>query len=269
MKPLISSKVRQQLDVLRDELPHAILLTGQMGVGLYTIASWLAKYHGFVRTVKPQLLTKTSTVPQISIDHIRELYEITRTKQPKGLVIIIDDADSMTLAAQHSFLKLLEEPNDNIHFILTAHTPEVLLPTVRSRTQATAIPLLNTQETTKYIKSLGDFSAQKMAQLQFIAQGSPAELYRLVHDEAYFAQATARMQIIKILLAKDIYQRLVVVLAHKFTRQEALEYLALLIAVLQRRPQDNPARYIEQCLLAYEAIKKGGAPKLHFAKAVV
>lgn len=269
MKPVVSSKVQAQLDSLRDELPHATLLSGRPGVGLYTIANWLAKYHGFVRTIRPQLLTKTSTVAQISIDHIRELYEITRTKQPQGLVIIIDDADAMTLAAQHSFLKLLEEPGDNIHFILTAHTPEVLLPTVRSRTQATAIPPLDAAETTRYLKTLGDFPAQKIAQLHFIAEGSPAELHRLVNDAAYFTQANARMQIIKILLAKDKYQRLAVVLAHKFTRQEALQYLALLITILQRRPQDNPAPYIERCLHAYEAIKKGGAPKLHFAHAVV
>lgn len=48
-------------------------------------------------------------------------------------VYLIEDADTMNLAAQNAALKLLEEPPAGVYFLLCATNPTLLLPTVRSR----------------------------------------------------------------------------------------------------------------------------------------
>lgn len=48
-------------------------------------------------------------------------------------VFIIKDIDKALEGAQNKLLKTLEEPNKNVHFILTASNSNLVLPTIRSR----------------------------------------------------------------------------------------------------------------------------------------
>jgi DNA polymerase III gamma/tau subunit len=69
----------------------------------------------------------------ITIEDIRDVEELVRTKQPTSLIIVVNHADRMTEQAQNCFLKLLEEPGLRIHFVFFTHSPNKLLPTIRSR----------------------------------------------------------------------------------------------------------------------------------------
>ena len=71
----------------------------------------------------------------ISIEEIRRLEELTRTKQANDLVIIVRRADRLSENAANALLKMLEEPGDNVHFGFLTHRPAELLPTIRSRAQ--------------------------------------------------------------------------------------------------------------------------------------
>ena len=53
--------------------------------------------------------------------------------EARGKVYIFPEADTMNLAAQNAFLKLLEEPPAGVMFLLCAENREALLETVRSR----------------------------------------------------------------------------------------------------------------------------------------
>lgn len=69
----------------------------------------------------------------IPVEEIHNIEELVRTKQLQDLTIILNSAESMTEQAQNCFLKLLEEPGINIHFVFFSHSPQNLLSTVRSR----------------------------------------------------------------------------------------------------------------------------------------
>ena len=56
--------------------------------------------------------------PTIGISHIRQIIKKTALKCIKPQTLVIDQAEKMTIPAQNSFLKLLEEPPPNISFIL-------------------------------------------------------------------------------------------------------------------------------------------------------
>lgn len=57
-------------------------------------------------------------------------------------MVIIDAADDLEASAANALLKNLEEPPANTVFLLVAHAPGRLLPTIRSRCRALAFPLL-------------------------------------------------------------------------------------------------------------------------------
>ena len=71
----------------------------------------------------------------IPIDDIREMIRISSAYPFEGgnRVILFFNAENMTIQAQNSLLKILEEPPLNTYFILTSDHPELLLVTIRSR----------------------------------------------------------------------------------------------------------------------------------------
>jgi len=73
----------------------------------------------------------------IKIAQIRELKGKVSLKpfSAKAIVVVISEADKMTLPAQNSLLKILEEPPQSSRIILTAPGPKTLLPTIVSRCQ--------------------------------------------------------------------------------------------------------------------------------------
>jgi DNA polymerase-3 subunit delta' len=75
--------------------------------------------------------------PQIKIEEIRALEEqmIYRPLVGRRRVVIIDDADRMTLGAANALLKTLEEPPGHSVLVLVTSRPFALPATIRSRCQ--------------------------------------------------------------------------------------------------------------------------------------
>jgi len=72
---------------------------------------------------------------EIGVDDIRDLHPFLHQTAARGgwRVIVVDAADDMNRNAQNALLKLLEEPPARTVFLLVAHAPSRLLPTIRSR----------------------------------------------------------------------------------------------------------------------------------------
>lgn len=69
----------------------------------------------------------------ISIEQIRNIAQIASNKQSNELYIIIEQPELMSQNATNAFLKSLEEPGQNIHYVFLCYDAGQLLPTVRSR----------------------------------------------------------------------------------------------------------------------------------------
>ena len=71
----------------------------------------------------------------IAVAQIRAMQQRLTTRPTLGSrrVIIIDPADDLETSASNALLKSLEEPPKGTFFILVAHRPSRLLPTIRSR----------------------------------------------------------------------------------------------------------------------------------------
>lgn len=156
-------KIAELKALLKEErLPHALLITGQKGIGKRKIADTLAsvllkndfygaanlKSHPDFYEVAPDYEDEKGALVHpktIKIDDVRAMQTaVSRySLQGNGRVVIIDEAERMNEAAANSLLKTLEEPPDNVTFILLAETRSALLDTIISRTMPLALGMLS------------------------------------------------------------------------------------------------------------------------------
>ncbi|RDC59962.1 DNA-directed DNA polymerase [Alteripontixanthobacter maritimus] len=80
----------------------------------------------------------------IPVGQIRAMQQRLNTRPTMGSrrAIIIDPADDMEAGASNALLKSLEEPPEGTFFLLVAHRPAQLLPTIRSRCRLLRFPTL-------------------------------------------------------------------------------------------------------------------------------
>jgi DNA polymerase-3 subunit delta' len=179
----------------------------------------------------------------------------------------------MTASAQNSLLKLLEEPNESIHFILTSHSPDRLLATIRSRVRTLAVPPLSTLESRRLLHSIGIKDKLAEQRLLFVADGLPAELRRLVETDGDFKELSDRVNKARRLIEGSAYDRLAVVSTLTEDRAGSLKVIETVILLLRRSLTNNPdqatLRFIDRLLGASDAIRANGHVRLHLAAAVV
>lgn len=75
---------------------------------------------------------------QISVEQVRDLVggASMRPYEGRTKVFIIDPASALTGSGSNALLKTLEEPTRDTAFILLTRSPDLLLPTIRSRSQS-------------------------------------------------------------------------------------------------------------------------------------
>ena len=96
----------------------------------------------------------------IEIDQMREVQNFLSYKSYYGgyKSVIIENAERMTIEAQHCFLKSLEEPKGNTIIFLLAAKTDLLLPTIVSRCQEIKfLPKSRCEFSTEEQKILKDF----------------------------------------------------------------------------------------------------------------
>ncbi len=256
---LIQKSVKKQLDSIVTSKPHATLLHGRFGVGLASIAKEIAAKLTPVSNIVTVQPDEKGT---IKIKTIRELYAFTRSKQHEKLVIIVDDADTMQAPAQNALLKLLEEPPEHVMFILTAHNPQILLPTILSRVQKIEIvPLSNTQ-TEDLLKELGVTDEKKRLQLQYMAMGLPAELTRLVRDKEYFAARSASIKEARAFIQGTTYEKLITSYRVGSNRDKAMDLvrdIAHIVEVsLKQKPSSSLSGLLANIVFTQEKLLADG-----------
>lgn len=266
MTILIDESFKLTYDTLKTTLPHALLLYGASGVGLFTIANELIPANTEVLRIIPTQKTKTALF-SIGVDRIRALYEEVKTSASQ--LIIVDDADAMTDTAQNALLKLLEEPNQYTTFILTSHNPEKLLPTIRSRMQPYHVPSVSDDRIAEQVDAAQGLAAAKKQQVKFLAAGLPAELTRLLEDDTYFKVRSSQMQIAKSLLNASSYDIIAKLTKEKLDRMSAMQLVENCVRLLSLSPTETGMKKIMALVRARESITRGGNPRLHLINAML
>lgn len=275
MSLIYSTETKQTVTRLRAALPQAILLEGQKGVGLYTIARTIAG-QSIGAVIQPTDVDgKPDTGPKgmIRLAQIRELQQYARGKSTDIRVFIIDDADKMNGQAQNTFLKLLEEPGEHIRFILTSHQPYLLLPTVLSRVQRVVITPISILDSQHFIKKLGVTDPKKTQQLLYIASGRPAELSRLVANESYFNDTATLAKDARTLIGGQLSERIIIASHYASDRSQTLRLLdaaqTVILFSIVNTPTPALLSLIDRLAATYDRVLANGNTRLQLVNFVI
>ncbi len=275
MNTVIHPESKRMLDAIVRDTPHALLVTGPVGIGLTVAAQEAAElFGGHVLKVLPEKNEKVDIAKgTITVDSIRRLYDMTRTIEPSGRTIIIDYAERMAPAAQNAFLKLLEEPSEGTHFILLTHQPELLLPTITSRVQKVDLRPVSPLQSGALLDTLKVVDTTKRAQLLFIAEGLPAELVRLVSDNEAFESRASIVKDARTYITGSAYDRLLLAKKYKDSRETALmlieDALKLLRRTIAQNGDTSSLRLASRLEVLHKRVTEQGNVRLQLSAAVM
>jgi hypothetical protein len=249
---------------------HAVLLTGTTGIGKSYVAQHLAnrlldhRYtslaeHPYVRIIA------SADGKAIAIESVRELEHFLSLKVP-GVgnlkrVIIIQDSQLLGIEAQNALLKTLEEPPIDTVIIMTAPTPQNLLPTIQSRLQMISV-IKPTKADLKLAMPADNFDSNYA-----ISGGLPGLLHAMLNNGDHPLVAAVAMA--RQLLGQTNYDRLLQVDSLSKDKRLTLDTLHILqqMAHISLQTAQEPASkrwraVLEASYSAAEALDASGNPKL-------
>lgn len=277
---IIHPRTKRVVDLIVSNLPHGLIIDGPTGTGVSAVARAIAQQleaQTFIILPKKKIkneLTVDIDGGSIVIDDIRQLYEQTRAKQPGKHVYIIDTGERvMTHAAQNAFLKLLEEPRQNLHFIIATHQFDQLLPTIVSRSQRLSLLPITADQTAAFIDSFSITDDVKRARLAFVGRGRPALIKRLIDDDALYESRVDIMRDAKTVISGSPYDKVQVIQKYRDNRPGSITLLDdinyQLHTVLHSQPSAQITQQIARHLETRQRIAAGGNIRLQLTADVL
>jgi DNA polymerase III delta prime subunit len=134
MNLLLHERSKKRYDQFVASPPQSLIMVAPAGSGKETVLKSLA-----LDILGPQPIGRLFEITpedgkkSISIDAIRELKMSLRLKSSLQRVVFINQAGQLTLEAQNSILKLLEDTPKNVSFLIAVNKVSDLLETIYSR----------------------------------------------------------------------------------------------------------------------------------------
>ncbi|MFC7735974.1 DNA polymerase III subunit delta' [Roseomonas sp. GCM10028921] len=202
---------------LSGRMHHGWMLTGPQGIGKATLAWRYARWmlagmprgapageaplfvppsdplfarvaagaHADLRALVPGTGEKGKKVI-IRVEEVRELTRFLAMTPAEGgwRVVVIEEIEAMNEQAQNALLKTLEEPPPRAVLVLTASSPDRLLPTIRSRVRRLDLFPLEERLMERVLTLwMPDMTGEDRSALARLAAGSPGRALTLAEGE--------------------------------------------------------------------------------------
>jgi hypothetical protein len=177
-----------------DSLPHSYIFVGRGGIGKKQVALAMARRLLCRCDSRGECVSCRATVvenlpgiyyldgeSQILVEQIREIrQELYRTDILAGWrVVLVENAQKLTVPAANAILKVLEEPAKKIVFIFILTNLKKLIPTVTSRSVVIYFDRLSSQEESQWQLSVSELSVQQEEEVSWPYLGVPGVTEKL------------------------------------------------------------------------------------------
>ena len=140
----------------------------------------------------------------IPVEVVKDLiYALAKKPLKNGRRVVgVLNVDKMAFGAADLFLKTVEEPPHNTHILLTTSRPDLLYPTLLSRTQRIKTPPVPEEETQSILKNRLELKPQEALFLARISGGSPGMAVHF-YDREIISRRETMLGYFSKLLAKE------------------------------------------------------------------
>lgn len=189
-------------DIESGSLPHAILLTGPDKVGKFTISKRLAQIlqcegAGIDDCKICRAITEGNHLDtflleddgaKVKIETVRKIKEnMSLSTQSNWKIVIIQNAERMTVPAANSLLKILEEPPQKVVFLLSTSDESKLLDTIVSRCRVYRASCCDTAKMLEHLKeSYGQVDDYYLKRACEFSAGHIGKAVNLLDDQDLF-----------------------------------------------------------------------------------
>jgi len=196
-----------------NKLPNKILFSGEKGIGKCTLAYHIVNYILSLSEENPYdtknlqinsenksfklvqnksnpnfiLIDVSADKKNIDIDQIRNLILLLNKSSfnDKPRIVLIDNIELLNINSVNALLKILEEPNDNINFILINNNKKIL-PTLKSRCLNFKIQLNFNQSIDTINKILNNNICDLLNKDLINHYNTPGQLFTLINLQNQF-----------------------------------------------------------------------------------
>lgn len=167
-------------------LSHAHLISGRDGIGKSILADIFVSKILNKEPKKEHIdaIHYRNNKASIGVSEVREIIEEVSKRPYEGdkKVIVIYDAEKLTVQAKNALLKTIEEPPIGVFIILLTTNLEVILDTIKSRCQIYKLTPLNNEEMLEYIKENHDVGEEEILSILAYSEGIPGRAERFLKD---------------------------------------------------------------------------------------
>lgn len=265
--PLLASIDRSRLDNYLSNYSHCTLLLGSSGSNCNQVAIWLATNL----SQKADGQQKNSLImldgKKIGIDELREAKKLTRSAEHSRntpyRVICITNLDGLSIEAQNSLLKNIEEPNSGVVYVLASRSKDLIVNTIESRSNVISLIDPGVDDYINYFKSN---SKQELISAYTAANGNYDKVQELLSGD------DQKLNLAKLIVASSIEERLKQISNLSSSREDCVDMLTYLQSIyhyLLSQTDDYNESLIEKLnstLNTQAAIEKNANIKLQLTK---
>jgi DNA polymerase-3 subunit delta' len=223
---LIHDRARRQVEDLVSARQGSYIFHGPRGMGKRTMAQEVSRRLNCLgdspKTCTSCLQHAAGNYPDllvleradkahIQVEETRALLNALSLSlyHPSGVrVVIIDDADIVTVQAQNALLKVIEEPPAQTIFVLITSRPTALLSTIHSRCAHIYFPPLTQAAIEQLLISDLEIAPSDASTIALLSDGAPGTAVALAGSPELLAERLSLDELARVVVAKNLFERL-------------------------------------------------------------
>lgn len=218
--------------IKNNKINHAYIFEGIDGIGKRKFAGELSSilFDGISMNSNPDCININPDGNSIKIAQIRKLQSDIIVKPHRNYkMYIINQSERMTIEAQNTLLKTLEEPPAYAIIILITNNKERLLDTVKSRCETIKFTPISQQDLKSYLINIKGIEEKRSALISNFARGSIEKALELVESAEFSISRDDIQRYIEIIVDKNVSEILNIASDMEKYKDDIINFLDMML----------------------------------------